>query len=94
MHDLLIRAGTIVDGSGAAAFTSNVAIDNGRRTSVNGTLNQDLQLNTRWGATRGQSLDAHNSIKVYLNSGLYARAGTNFTAVGLAWQHHGEPGFD
>jgi len=59
----------------------------GGRTSVNGTLNEDLQSNTRWGATLGQSLDAHNSIKVYLNSGLYARTGTNFTTVGLTWQY-------
>ncbi len=59
----------------------------GGRTSVNGTLNEDLQSNTRWGATLGQSLDAHNSIKFYLNSGLYARTGTNFTTVGLTWQH-------
>jgi N-acyl-D-aspartate/D-glutamate deacylase len=34
MHDLLIRAGTIVDGSGAAAFTGDVAIDNGRIVAV------------------------------------------------------------
>ena len=50
-------------------------------------LKDDLQSNTRWGATLGQSLDAHNSIKVYLYSGLYARTGTNFTTIGLAWQH-------
>ncbi len=60
----------------------------GGRTSVNGTLKDDLQSNTRWGATLAQSLDVHNSIKLYLNSGLYARTGTNFTTVGLAWQHH------
>ena len=34
MHDLLIRAGTIVDGSGAPAFTADVAIDDGRITAV------------------------------------------------------------
>ena len=34
MHDLLIRAGTIVDGSGAPAFTGDVAIDGGRITAV------------------------------------------------------------
>jgi N-acyl-D-aspartate/D-glutamate deacylase len=34
MHDLLIRGGTIVDGSGAPAFTGDVAIDDGRITEV------------------------------------------------------------
>jgi hypothetical protein len=59
----------------------------GGRTSVNGTLNDDLQSNTRWGATLAQSLDVHNSIKLYFNSGVYARTGTDFTTVGIAWQY-------
>ena len=36
MHDLVIRNGKIVDGSGAPAFTGDVAIDNGVITSVGG----------------------------------------------------------
>jgi N-acyl-D-aspartate/D-glutamate deacylase len=34
MYDLLIRTGTIVDGSGAPAFTGDVAIDGGRIVAV------------------------------------------------------------
>jgi N-acyl-D-aspartate/D-glutamate deacylase len=34
MHDLLLRAGAIVDGSGAPAFTGDVAIDGGRIVAV------------------------------------------------------------
>ncbi len=34
MHDLLIRSGTIVDGSGKPAFTGDVAIDGGRIVAV------------------------------------------------------------
>ena len=34
MYDLLIRAGSIVDGSGEAAFTGDVAIENGRIVEV------------------------------------------------------------
>jgi dihydroorotase len=34
MHDLVIRGGTVVDGSGGTPFTADVAIDNGRITVV------------------------------------------------------------
>ncbi len=37
MHDMVIRNGTIVDGTGAAPFTGDVAIDGGRITAV-GTI--------------------------------------------------------
>jgi hypothetical protein len=59
----------------------------GGRTSINGNVNQDLQSNTRWGATLAQSLDIRNSIKLYFSSGVVARTGTNFTTVGIAWQY-------
>lgn len=59
----------------------------GGQTSVNGVLDNDRQANARWGATLAQSLDRHNSIKVYFSSGVAARTGTNFTAVGVAWQY-------
>ena len=36
MHDVVIRGGTIVDGTGAPARTGDVAIDGGRVTSVGG----------------------------------------------------------
>ncbi|GMU79943.1 MAG: amidohydrolase [Acidimicrobiia bacterium] len=34
MHDLVIRNGTVVDGTGSAAFTADVAVDDGRITAV------------------------------------------------------------
>jgi N-acyl-D-amino-acid deacylase len=37
MHDLVIRGGTIVDGSGRPRFTGDIAIDGGRITAVGGT---------------------------------------------------------
>jgi len=36
MHDLVIRGGTVVDGSGAAAFTGDLAIDGDRIAAVGG----------------------------------------------------------
>lgn len=34
MHDLIIRGGTIVDGTGAAKYVGDIAIDNGKITAV------------------------------------------------------------
>ena len=36
MHDLVIRGGTVIDGSGAPRFTGDVAIDGGRISQVGG----------------------------------------------------------
>ena len=36
MHDIVIRGGTIIDGTGKAAFTGDVAIADGRITAVGG----------------------------------------------------------
>jgi hypothetical protein len=59
----------------------------GGRTTVNGSLNNDLQQNSRWGLTLAQSLDPNNSLKLYLYSGAFARTGTDFTSLGVAWQY-------
>src|SRR5438477_247886 len=36
MHDIVIRGGTIIDGTGRAAFSGDVAIDGGRVTAIGG----------------------------------------------------------
>ena len=36
MHDTVIRGGTIIDGTGSASFTGDVAIDGDRITEVGG----------------------------------------------------------
>ena len=38
MHDIVIRGGTIVDGTGKAAFTGDVAIEGDRIAAVGGKL--------------------------------------------------------
>jgi N-acyl-D-amino-acid deacylase len=36
MHDIVIRGGTIIDGTGESAFTGDVAIADGRIAAVGG----------------------------------------------------------
>jgi hypothetical protein len=58
----------------------------GGRTTIDGTLNNDLQQNWRLGATLTFPVDRFNSIKVYASSGVAARTGNDFDLIGLAWQ--------
>jgi hypothetical protein len=58
----------------------------GGRTTIDGTLNNDLQQNWRLGGTLTFPVDRFNSIKVYASSGVAARTGNSFDLIGLAWQ--------
>jgi hypothetical protein len=59
----------------------------GGRTSVDGTLDNDLQRNSRWGGTMAATVTRHNSIKLYFSSGITDRTGANFRIYGIAWQY-------
>ena len=59
----------------------------GGRTTLNGTLNQDLQQNWRVGVTLAFPVDAQNSVKLYASSGVWARTGNSFDLIGIAWQY-------
>ena len=59
----------------------------GGRTTLNGSVDNDLQKNSRWGGTLAYSLDRQNSLKLYFSSGVAARTGTEFKIVGVAWQY-------
>jgi hypothetical protein len=89
------REGTLFSAQGHVIYNFNrrlwVALDadyyTGGRTALNGSLDDDLQRNSRWGGTFAYSLAKHNSIKLYFSSGLAAREGTDFRIVGIAWQY-------
>jgi Putative MetA-pathway of phenol degradation len=59
----------------------------GGRTTVNGTLNNDMQQNWRVGATLAFPIDLNNSVKLYASSGVSARTGNNFDLLGIGWQY-------
>jgi len=59
----------------------------GGRTTLNDSLNADLQQNWRAGATLPVPLDQAMSVKFYASSGLSARTGNSFDLIGVALQY-------
>ena len=59
----------------------------GGRTTLDGTLNNDLQQNWRVGATLAFPVNVRSSIKLYGSSGVSARTGNSFDLLGMAWQY-------
>jgi hypothetical protein len=59
----------------------------GGRSRIDDVRNNDLQQNWRVGAILAVPVDRLNSIKFSASSGVSARTGNNFDAVGVAWQH-------
>jgi N-acyl-D-amino-acid deacylase len=50
MHDLIIRGGTVIDGTGAPARQSDVAIDGGTIVAVGDDVGRDTKKSTRRGS--------------------------------------------
>ena len=59
----------------------------GGRSTLDGVRGNDLQQNSRIGATLAFPVDRNNSIKLYASSGVYTRTGTDFDTIGIAWQY-------
>lgn len=59
----------------------------GGRTTVDGTRGDDLQRNSRIGATVALPVNRHMSLKLYANSGVSTRTGSDFDSTGIAWQY-------
>jgi hypothetical protein len=59
----------------------------GGRTTLEGTLQNDLQRNWRLGGTLAIPVDVYHSVKLYASSGVSARTGNNFDLFGIAWQY-------
>ena len=59
----------------------------GGRTTIDGVEGNDLQKNVRLGATVALPVNRHNSVKLYASTGVSTRTGSDFDAVGIAWQY-------
>ncbi len=74
-----------------------VALDgvyfSGGRTSLNGIKSDNEQRNTRAGFTVALPIDRQNSLKLSASTGITTRTGSEFSAVGLAWQYRWGDGY-
>jgi len=59
----------------------------GGRTSLNGVARADRLAGSRFGATFALPLGGGHSLKLFASTGLYARTGTDFDTLGVAWQY-------
>jgi hypothetical protein len=59
----------------------------GGRTTVDGSRGDDLQENTRVGVIVTVPVNRHNSVKLYANSGVATRTGSDFDTGGVTWQY-------
>ena len=65
----------------------------GGRTTVNGVRGDTLQSNTRTGLTVALPVDRYNSVKIFGSTGTSSRTGSDFNAIGIAWQYRWGDGF-
>jgi hypothetical protein len=66
------------------AFNANFYT--GGRTSVDGNLNQDLQRNSRYGATFTMPLNPRHSLKLAYSRGAFTTIGADFDALAVSYQ--------
>jgi hypothetical protein len=82
-----VQGGGIRIFSSGAWFALFATYFTGGRTTLDGVRGQNRQENSRVGLTFSVPVSRSNSLKLYANTGVSTRAGSDFDAVGLAWQH-------
>ena len=65
----------------------------GGRTALNGVNSDNEQANTRAGFTLALPIDKRNSLKLSASTGITTRTGSEFSAVGVAWQYRWGDGY-
>jgi hypothetical protein len=80
--------GHVIHGFASGKWLSgDVTYFGGGRSEIDDVLSQDLQQNWRVGTILAIPVDQLNSIKFSASSGVSARTGNNYDALGVAWQH-------
>ena len=65
----------------------------GGHTSLNGVKSDNEQRNTRAGFTLALPVDRNNSLKLSASTGISTRTGSQFSALGIAWQYRWGDGY-
>jgi hypothetical protein len=65
----------------------------GGRTALNGIKSDNEQAITRAGFTLALPVDRNNSLKLSASTGVTTRTGSEFSAVGIAWQYRWGGGY-
>ena len=82
-----------VQGGGIRSFGSGAWVAlfatyfSGGRTTVDGIRGRDFKDNSRIGVTLSLPVNRNNSVKIYANTGVSTRTGSDFDALGVAWQY-------
>ena len=82
-----------VQGGGIRTFRSGAWLAlfatyfSGGRTTVDGVRGSDFRDNSRIGLTLALPINRNNSVKLYANTGVSTRTGSDFDALGIAWQY-------
>lgn len=61
--------------------------DYGGRTTIDGVQGDNLQQNSRAGATLALPVNRHNSLKLYASTSISTSTGNDFDLYGIIWQH-------
>lgn len=59
----------------------------GGRTTIDGVEGDDLQENSRFGVVMTLPVNRNHSLKLYGNTGVSTRVGSDFDSGGIAWQY-------
>jgi hypothetical protein len=61
--------------------------DYGGRTTIDGVQSDDLESNSRVGATLALPVNRNNSIKLFASTSVHTSIGSNFNLAGIVWQY-------
>lgn len=70
-----------------AWFALGAVYDYGGRTTIDGIRSDNVQSNSRFGATLALPVNRNNSIKLNASTGVSTRTGSDYNLYGVAWQY-------